>query len=148
MPAEPATQVEGEPRPTRVVAAIIQHGDEVLIGQRRPDDKTAPLKWEFIGGKFDEQIDSTLEAALAREFWEEMRMRIVVHEEYARNSHTYVLADGTEREIELICFRCTAESYEYELRQVHAARWVRIGDLRPEEFAAADVPIVEKLMAE
>ena len=36
----------------RVVAAVIERDEKILIGQRKRDD-THPLKWEFPGGKVE-----------------------------------------------------------------------------------------------
>src|SRR6266571_7267209 len=53
-----------------VVAAVIERSDRrLLIGQRRRTD-SSPLKWEFPGGKVEQ--NETPEAALARELKEEL----------------------------------------------------------------------------
>lgn len=147
MAAERAKQVEGEPQPFLVVGAIIRREGEVLIAQRRPDDQTAPLMWEFPGGKVDTERGETPEAALIREMWEEMKMAVSPIRPFGENVHTYDLPDGP-RKIHLQCFECRSKSDSYELIHVHDARWAQIASLLPEEFAPADVPIVEKLIGE
>jgi 8-oxo-dGTP pyrophosphatase MutT (NUDIX family) len=148
MPAESTSGVEGEPRRLQVVGSVIFWDNEVLIGQRLPSSPVEPCKLEFIGGKYDEMLDMSPEAALVREMQEEMAMDVRVVGEYARNSHDYMLADGRTLSIELVCYRCEPASYSFEARQVHNAWWMPRASLPVERFAAADIPIAEQVIAE
>src|SRR5947209_8138709 len=56
----------------QVVAAIIEHGDTVLVAQRTPG-QSHPLQWEFPGGKVEP--GESPEAALTRELEEELDIR-------------------------------------------------------------------------
>ena len=70
-----------------VVAAVIEREDRrILIGQRRREH-TSPLKWEFPGGKIEE--DEEPEAALARELREELGATLVRCVEMGRVQHVY-----------------------------------------------------------
>ncbi|MGD0437170.1 MAG: NUDIX domain-containing protein, partial [Bryobacteraceae bacterium] len=57
---------------TTVVAAVIERGGRVLIGQRKAGGWHS-LKWEFPGGKV--AVRETPEDAAARELEEELTIR-------------------------------------------------------------------------
>lgn len=59
---------------TRVVAAVISHGDALLVGQR-PYEKRHGGLWEFPGGKCHPGEDDA--AALRREMAEELGVQVV-----------------------------------------------------------------------
>lgn len=59
---------------TRVVAAVISHGDALLVGQR-PYEKRHGGLWEFPGGKCNPGEDDA--AALKRELGEELGVQVV-----------------------------------------------------------------------
>ena len=64
-----------------VVAAIIRKNDLCLIVQRNKN-KHLGLKWEFPGGKVEDQ--ETLEEALIREIKEELNITINVHKKIGK----------------------------------------------------------------
>lgn len=66
--------------PIHVVAAVIRHGEKVLISSR-PEDKP-PAGWEFPGGKVEP--GETLSAALERELSEELALNIIAADEIFR----------------------------------------------------------------
>jgi 8-oxo-dGTP diphosphatase len=75
-----------------VVAAVIERSDRrILIGQRKQKD-TSPLKWEFPGGKVEEE--ETPEAALARELAEELSVTLEKCVELGRARHTDAPSPG------------------------------------------------------
>lgn len=61
----------------RVVCGLAVHNGLALMGLRRQGKLRGGL-WEFPGGKVDDGEDPL--AALAREWWEEMRARVKVSE--------------------------------------------------------------------
>jgi len=58
-----------------VTAAIIIHGNKLLIAQRKPTDKL-PNKWEFPGGKVED--GESFEECLTREMQEEFSIDVTV----------------------------------------------------------------------
>ncbi len=129
-------------KPIICAAAIIRKGDTVLIAQRKPDSKLEPLKWEFPGGKIEFTEDPKV--CLVREIKEEMDFDIdvkdifeVVSHNYRKNSETY--------HVLLLSYLCDYLSGKPRPIDCHALRWVGQGDIRDYDFAAADIPIVEKI---
>jgi 8-oxo-dGTP diphosphatase len=70
----------------KVVAAVIQREEKILIGQRSRFD-THPLKWEFPGGKLEPGESPA--HGLARELREELGISAHVGHEIARYEHRY-----------------------------------------------------------
>lgn len=122
-----------------VVAALIFNAGKVLCVQRG-DSKYlyTAYKYEFPGGKIEPQ--ETPEAALVREIEEELAMAITVGEAYLTVHHAY-----PDFAVTLHSFVCQAESRALVLKEHKTAQWRDPKDLADLHWAAADVPIVEKL---
>ena len=69
-----------------VVAAVIERGGLILIGQRKPRGRHA-LKWEFPGGKVEAGEESR--EALARELREELSIEARIGDEIERYDFSY-----------------------------------------------------------
>ncbi|MBV9222550.1 MAG: NUDIX domain-containing protein, partial [Acidobacteriaceae bacterium] len=67
-------------------AGIIHRNGQILVGQRRGDDRH-PFKWEFPGGKVE--AGETPQQALVRELREELRIEATIGSELARYEHEY-----------------------------------------------------------
>ncbi len=61
-----------------ITAAFLVKDKKVLVAQRKQDDSN-PLKWEFPGGKVND--DEKYDDALIREFYEEFGVKIEVVKE-------------------------------------------------------------------
>jgi 8-oxo-dGTP diphosphatase len=122
-----------------VVAAIIQHGGQVLICQRRRDD-TFALKWEFPGGKVQENESPA--AALARELEEELGVKARIGPEIGRTRHKY---SEHARAIELQFFLVQLGSVDVRNLAFEQIVWEEPGKLGAYDFLAADRRIVERL---
>jgi 8-oxo-dGTP diphosphatase len=109
-----------------VVAAIIQRGGEILIGQRKAE-QSHPLKWEFPGGKVE--AGETPEQAIARELEEELGIRHAAGEEITRYQFTYPGRDP----ILLHFFRVRTFAGEPQNLVFHDMRWES-----PARFASLD----------
>jgi mutator protein MutT len=121
-----------------VVAAVIERGGRILIGQRKPGGRHA-LKWEFPGGKVE--AGEELPAALARELREELGIEATIGVEIERYDHRYT----PERLIRLVFFHVT--QFTGEPRNVEFADivWVRREDLPAYDFLEGDVEFVRRL---
>jgi 8-oxo-dGTP diphosphatase len=124
----------------RVVAAVIERGDRrLLIGQRRRND-TSPLKWEFPGGKV--QDNEAPEAALARELQEELGVTLRKSVEIARATHKYA---ETLEELEIRFFAAEIAEEIVTPKAFEQVHWVLPKELAGYDFLAANARIVADL---
>ncbi len=123
-----------------VAAALIVRGEEVLIGQRRPDQPMA-LQWEFPGGKIE--AGESAEQALARELHEELGIRATIGQPVTRIRHNYRHGGA----VDLQFFAVHEFSGEIENHIFHQLRWVRLHDLPSYDFLAADRGLIRDLAA-
>jgi 8-oxo-dGTP diphosphatase len=132
---DPETQV------VEVVAAVIERGRRILIGQRKPGGRHG-LKWEFPGGKVEPGEERR--AALVRELREELGIEAVVGAEIERLDYSYT----RERVTRLIFFRVT--EFEGEARNLafEAIAWAEREQLPEYDFLEADIEFVRRLAQE
>lgn len=124
----------------RVVAAVIERGGKILIGQRKPGGRHA-LKWEFPGGKVEPGEDDP--TALARELREELHIDATIGEEI----ETYDFRYGNGPVTRLRFFHVT--EFSGEPRNVDFAQiaWVDPQRLAGYDFLEGDVDFVRRLAA-
>jgi len=128
-----------------VTCGVIWQGRELLIAQRKPDSLLEPLKWEFPGGKIEFSEDPP--TALKREIKEELNFEIEVSDIFCVSSHNYQQGSGEVKHILMLAYSCAHKKGKPEIRDVHDFRWVRVDNLDEYDFAAADLPIIERLKA-
>ncbi|SFS43894.1 8-oxo-dGTP diphosphatase [Zhouia amylolytica] len=116
-----------------VVCAIIYRDDKVFIA-RRKQGKSMASKWEFPGGKIEEN-ESEVEA-LKRELIEELGMSVDIHKKLGSNIHNY--DDFT---INLIAYSCEFKSATFTLTDHDQYIWVEPKNLSKYDLAEADIPI-------
>ena len=125
----------------RVTAAIILENNKILITQRSKNDKLLPLKWEFPGGKIEE--NESEKDCLIREIKEELELKIKVKDFFFKNIHSY-----GKKEIELNFFLCEVISGNLKLNVHNHFYWVSKEDLMKFDLAEADIPVVKKILEE
>jgi 8-oxo-dGTP diphosphatase len=123
-----------------VVAAIIRHGDKFLCMQRN-SSKHAYLsyKYEFPGGKVEPGESN--EAALIREIKEELDLDISLENQFLTVEHEY-----PDFKLTMHSFLCNSNTPEFILKEHVAFQWLNKTELKSLDWAAADIPIVDKLM--
>ena len=122
---------------TNVVAAIIKKNNYFLIVQRNRK-KHLGLKWEFPGGKVQE--NETFEEALSREIKEELNIKISLHDKIAEEKYKDEKID-----IVLHYYLCTQESGTIKLNEHEDLAWVEKKDFDKFDFAEGDSNILSLL---
>ena len=124
-----------------VVAGVIFCADEILCVQR-PQNKLHYIseKFEFPGGKVEE--GETQEEALHRELSEELNLSIKIKSFFLTVVHPY-----PDFELTMHSFICEVDSKELTLNEHIDQKWLKINELNQLDWAAADIPIVDKLVS-
>ena len=122
---------------TNVVAAIIKKDNHFLIVKRNKK-KHLGLKWEFPGGKVQE--NETFEEALIREIKEELNIKISLQDKLAEEKYKDEKID-----IVLHYFLCTQEDGTIELNEHEDLAWVEKKDFDKYNFAEGDGKILALL---
>jgi len=130
-----------EKKKIEVVAGIIIINDEILCVQR-PINKYDYIskKFEFPGGKI-EQGETKMEA-LKRELIEELNIEPSITNLYLTVVHQY-----PDFELTMHSFICKASSMTISLNEHISHQWLTKEKLSSLDWAAADLPIVQKLMS-
>lgn len=122
-----------------VVAAIILRDDRILCTQRNFSKyEYVSYKYEFPGGKIE--MGEAEETALKREINEELGIDIKVNMKFLTLEHNY-----PDFIVVMHCYLCKTEAKEIMLNEHINFKWLCVEDLDTLDWAAADIPIVEKL---
>lgn len=125
-----------------VTAAIIINNNEILCMQRGTSKfDYISHKFEFPGGKVEE--GETREQSLQRELKEELSVDIEIKPEnhFYTVKHTY-----PDFMITMHSYLCYVSQREINRKEHISDIWLKIEKLNTLDWAAADIPIVEKLM--
>ena len=126
-----------------VTAAIIRKDKKILIAQRNNDSFLEANKWEFPGGKVEQ--NETYEECLIREIHEELGIQISIDCLFLVTKHVYSKEHRTIP-ITLVVYLTDWVAGEVQSIDCQDAQWVDLHDLRSYDFAEADIPIVKKLV--
>jgi 8-oxo-dGTP diphosphatase len=121
-----------------VTCAIIIIDNKILVTQRSEKMKL-PLKWEFPGGKLQEN-ESEIEC-IKREIKEELNIEIDVINRLSNSIYDY----GTFK-INLIPFIANCLLGEIRLTEHKEYRILEKSELSLLDWAQADIPIVEEFL--
>ena len=123
-----------------VVAAILTHNDKILCAQRAESKlEYVSKKFEFPGRKIE--AGETKKEALKRELEEELSINPVINDLYLTVVHQY-----PDFELTMHSFLCDVNTKEITLNEHISSKWLRRKELLGLDWAAADIPIVYKLM--
>jgi len=122
-----------------VVAAIIVHNSEILSVQR-PMHKLNYIsqKFEFPGGKIE--IGETREQALRRELIEELEVNANIGSHLITVFHKY-----PDFELIMHAYIVKVYSKDITLKEHISERWLNKENIYSVDWAAADIPIVNKI---
>lgn len=124
-----------------VVAAVLRNKGDFLAVQRAPSKLDyVSEKWEFPGGKVE--AGETLVTAITRELDEELRISVTGPQFLLTIEHSY-----PDFDITMHCFVIEVPTRELELTEHIDSRWLSIDQLWDVDWAAADIPAVEKLQS-
>jgi 8-oxo-dGTP diphosphatase len=126
------------PNTINVTCAIIIKDNKILVTQRSEKMKL-PLKWEFPGGKLEEN-ESEIDC-VKREIKEEINIDIEVLKKLSSSNYDY----GTFK-INLIPFVANHISGEIKLTEHNDYKLLGITELLNLDWAEADLPIVEEFL--
>ncbi|MFT5886534.1 MAG: 8-oxo-dGTP diphosphatase [Arcticibacterium sp.] len=123
-----------------VVAGIIFFQNRILCVQR-PKNNLLYIshKFEFPGGKIEN--GETKKEALKRELIEELNIEPNINDLYLTVIHQY-----PDFELTMHSFICEVETKELTLHEHINQVWLTRQELNKLDWAAADIPIVEKLV--
>ncbi len=124
-----------------VVAAIIYFGNKILCVQR-PKNKLNYIseRFEFPGGKIEE--GESKEDALHRELFEELNISTSIKSLFLTVIHQY-----PDFELTMHSFICEVDAKEITLNEHIDHKWLAIEEIEKLNWAAADLPIVKKLVS-
>lgn len=122
-----------------VAAIIIDAQQRVLIARRHQHLHQGGL-WEFPGGKLEP--GETALQALQREIREELALEVVSASLFQQITHDY-----PDKSVLLEFWQVTEFSGEARGIEGQPIAWVALNELRNFEFPAANVPVVEALLA-
>jgi 8-oxo-dGTP diphosphatase len=124
-----------------VAAAVIFCQDEILCVQR-PINKLSYIseKFEFPGGKIEP--NESKEDALHRELSEELNLEVTIKAFFLTVVHEY-----PDFELTMHSFLCEVPTKDITLREHIDQKWLKVNELLQLDWAAADLPIVNKLLA-
>jgi mutator protein MutT len=122
-----------------VTAAILEKDGLILAARKRPGLHLAGY-WEFPGGKIEE--NETAEQCLKRELQEELGVRCEVGDFFTESIHDYGV-----RTIRLLAYHVTLSDGDFQLSDHDEIRWLAVDALHSLQWAPADIPIVQRLIA-
>ena len=123
-----------------VVAGIIFHQNEVLCVQRATNKLPyISEKFEFPGGKIE--INESQIDALRRELKEELDISVDIKSFFLTIEHQY-----PDFELIMHSYICEVYSKTIHLKEHIDQKWLKTDELEQLDWAAADIPIVNKLL--
>ena len=117
----------------KVVAAVIKKNNKILIA-RRKKGKHLEFKWEYPGGKLEENENE--EIGLKRELEEEFNIKASVENYLTESFYEY---DNVK--INLKAYFVKDFLGDIKLTDHDKVEWIKIDELKNYDFAPADIPI-------
>ena len=119
-----------------VVAALIEKDNKYLIAKRSTGDPNVLGKWEFPGGKVEN--DESEEHAIEREIKEEFEMNIKADKFLINN-----ICEYPTKTIDLRLYECKHLSGEFNLHDHSEYKFVDKADIINFDLCPADIQLAE-----
>lgn len=119
-----------------VVAALIEKDNKYLIAKRATGDKNMIGKWEFPGGKIEENEDEF--HAIEREIKEEFELDIKAVKYIINNVCEY-----TDKIVDLRLYQCNYISGTFKLHDHYEYKWVDKDELLNYDLCPADIELAK-----
>lgn len=120
----------------KVVAALIEKNNKILIAKRLTGNPEVLGKWEFPGGKIEPDEDEF--HAIEREIKEEFELTIKANHFITNN-----ICEYPSKVIDLRLYSCDYISGEFHLHDHSEYAWVDKEELLNYDLAPADIPLAE-----
>ncbi|MCI6699965.1 MAG: (deoxy)nucleoside triphosphate pyrophosphohydrolase [Solobacterium sp.] len=120
----------------KVAAAVIKDAEKILIAQRLKGEFKG--KWEFPGGKLEENEDSV--SALKREIKEEMEADIKIDQYLCTIEHDY---DSFHLSMDV--YICHFLNQNIKLHDHMAFRWIK-PDEKNIDYVPADIKVINSYL--
>ena len=121
-----------------VTAAILVKDSKVCIAKRKASGRL-PGKWEFPGGKIEQ--NESPEACLKRELEEELEIKATVGDFMDESMYQYDFGA-----VRVLFYRAFWDDTPIVSKDHQEVRWVPLDELKGFDFAPADIAFVEKLV--
>ena len=120
----------------KVVAALIEKDNKVLIAKRLTGDPNVFGKWKFPGGKVEPEENEF--KAIEREIKEEFELEIKANSFITNNVCEY-----PNKTVDLRLYSCDYVSGEFNLHDHSEYKWVDKNEVLNYDLAPADIPLAE-----
>lgn len=120
----------------KVVAALIEKDNKILIAKRSTGDINVLGKWEFPGGKVE--MDEDEFHAIEREILEEFELKIK-----ALNFITNNICKYPNKTVDLRLYSCDYIEGNFKLHDHSEYKWVTKEEIMTYDLAPADIPLAK-----
>lgn len=122
------------------VAGVIENAKGEILCTLRDKGKYdyVSFKWEFPGGKVES--GETQHQTLSRELMEELNIEVKIGDFFYQVEHDY-----PDFHLSMAVYECKILSDEMKMNVHKALKWVKPENLLELEWAAADLPVAQKL---
>lgn len=120
----------------KIVAALIERDGKYLIARRSTGSSDVLGKWEFPGGKVEENEDES--HAVERKIMEEFELEVKAVKFLVNNVCEY-----PDRKIDLRLYKCDYVKGDFKLHDHSDYKFVSKDEIKFYDFCLADIPLVK-----